>query len=221
MLTVSLLKLLHILIFVYWLGGDLGAFISSLILIDGRRSLDSRLAALQIMNNVDMAPKTAMILTVPTGLSLAVHMGWIRPPAALSSGVWLVAIGWLALVWHIHLKHLSRHALARRIDIWMRCVAASMFAVLGLAIVSAHFMNLPRFIGFKFLIMAVVILAGLIVRGVLEPLFAAVRESVAAGPTPENDRIIRKVILWRSKPIVVFIWILITVATLLGIMTPI
>ena len=57
----SLLTLLHLLIPIYWLGGDLGAFYGSRFMIDPARSVPERMMALKILNNIDMAPRTTLM----------------------------------------------------------------------------------------------------------------------------------------------------------------
>ena len=54
----ALLTLMHVLIFVYWLGGDMGAFYGSTFMTDQKRSVPERMMALKIINNIDMAPRT-------------------------------------------------------------------------------------------------------------------------------------------------------------------
>jgi hypothetical protein len=82
--AVALLALLHLLIPVYWLGGDLGAFYSSRFMIDPARTVPERMMALKILNNIDMAPRTTLILAFPTGFTLAVAKGWIDLPVSAS-----------------------------------------------------------------------------------------------------------------------------------------
>jgi succinate-semialdehyde dehydrogenase / glutarate-semialdehyde dehydrogenase len=66
-LDVALFGLLHILVFVYWLGGDLGAFYASWYVSMPKVSADRRLLASRIVGDVDMAPRTALILALSTG----------------------------------------------------------------------------------------------------------------------------------------------------------
>lgn len=218
--SVAWLTLLHILVFVYWLGGDLGAFFSSYTLVDGKKPIEARMMALKVLNNVDMAPRTAIILAFPTGLTLAADKGWLAVPALLVAAVWIVALVWLTMVWRVHLKHLPPSAVERRIDMTIRWSAALGLTVYGLGVVTGMVENTPFFIGVKCLLLAATIFAGLMIRVALAPLFTAIREMVANGPTPEGDRIMHHVIMRRSKPTVVSIWIIITAAALVGIATP-
>lgn len=217
----ALLTLMHVLVFVYWLGGDLGAFFSSYTLIDPKKPVEARLFALKVVNNVDMAPKTSLILTLPTGLALASAKGWLSLSTEVLTLAWLGSAIWLFLAWRIHLKHLPATASERRLDIGIRWVLAVAMIVLGGARVIGLLPELPLFIAIKLLLLATAILAGLMVRRALGPLFIAVREMAANGPTAEGDAAMRHIILRRSKPTVVFIWMLIIVASFCGIAIPV
>ena len=50
-------KYIHILLFVYWLGGDAGVFYSSTFVVNNKLSRDSRLTAFKIFLNLDMLPR--------------------------------------------------------------------------------------------------------------------------------------------------------------------
>jgi hypothetical protein len=108
--------LLHILVFVYWLGGDLGVFYSSTILTDTKTSAQGRIIAAKVLAQVDMAPRTAMILTLPTGLTLADQAGYLSLAIPVLVGAWILGFAWLALAWTIHLKHLPPSSLWRKAD---------------------------------------------------------------------------------------------------------
>ena len=217
----ALLTLLHVLIFVYWLGGDLGAFFSSNTLIDPKKPVEARLFALKVVNNVDMAPKTCLILTLPTGLTLAAAKGWLGLSTGFLTTVWMASAVWLFLVWRIHLKHLPATAVARRVDMAVRWALVIALLLIGGAGVLGLVPELHLFIALKLLLLATAMLAGLMVRRALGPLFTAVREMAANGPSPEGDAAMRHIILRRSKPTVVFIWIVITAAAFCGIAIPI
>ncbi len=217
----SLLTLMHVLVFVYWLGGDLGAFFSSYTLIDPKKPVEARLFALKVVNNVDMAPKTSLILTLPTGLTLAGVKGWLALSTGVLTAVWIASAIWLFLVWRIHLKHLPTSARERRLDIAIRWVLVVALILLGGVRVIGLVPQVPLFIAIKLLLLATAMIAGLMVRRALGPLFTAVREMAANGPTPEGDAAMRHIILRRSKPTVAFIWILITTAAFCGIAIPV
>lgn len=204
----SLLTLLHLLIPIYWLGGDLGAFYGSRFMIDPARSVPERMMALKILNNIDMAPRTTLILAFPTGFGLAVAKGWIDVPGSAAILVWVLGLAWLALAWTVHLKHGPAGAGYKRVDIAVRYV--------GLAGAIA----LPLFISLKLLALATCISIGLLVRRQLVPLFPAIIALRENGPTPEGDRTIKGVIAI-TQPTVMVLWVVVLIACFLGIATPV
>ena len=60
-MLLALVGLLHVLVFVYWLGGDLGAFYLSRVIGDPARPAAVRIAAAQALGDLDMAPRTAAV----------------------------------------------------------------------------------------------------------------------------------------------------------------
>jgi hypothetical protein len=214
----ALLSLLHILIPVYWLGGDLGAFYSAGFLIEPKHSVPERLLALTILNNIDMAPRTTLILALPTGLLLAWEKSWLIVPAFAVLVIWFAAFAWLAIAWRLHLKHGTAPGL-RRVDLAIRWVVLSMLVVAGLLGLT-HVIPIPLFIAAKFLLLAAAISMGLLVRRLLVPLSSPIigmrRDNVA---TSEGDIAIAGVIS-RTRPAVMVIWALVLAASLLGLAKP-
>jgi hypothetical protein len=212
-MDVALITLLHILVFVYWLGGDLGVFYSSTILTDTKTSAQGRIVAAKVLAQVDMAPRTAMILTLPTGLTLGASLGVLDVSAAAKAAAWAFAAIWLWLAWSIHLKHLPPSSLMRRVDLAIRWV------VIGGLLAWAAFGALPLFIKLKLSILATTIMLGLLIRRALGPFAGAFGAMVATGPTPETDAAISRC-LDQSRPWVLCIWALLMTAALLGLAKP-
>ena len=142
-LSIALLTLLHVLIPVYWLGGDLGAFYGSTFMTDPKRSVAERMMALKILNNIDMAPRTTLILALPTGFALAWAKGWLDVPAAYVALVVVAFLAWLVLAWIVHLQHgggagfkkldiaIRYLVLVENVDIFLRSTRATEHLVQG------------------------------------------------------------------------------------------
>ena len=217
-MTAALVALLHVLVFVYWLGGDLGAFYTSSIVSDPRRSRDARVAAAQALADLDMAPRTSLILAFPTGLTLAVVKGWAALPPAALAAVWLVMLAWLWLAWRIHRHHLTPANFWRRLDLIVRWSVLTGLTLLGVAVLW-ELLAWPFFLGLKLLILAAAIAAGLWVRVLLAPFGPAFSAWAVAGPTPEGDAVIART-LSRVRPAVMAIWTLLLAAALIGYWKP-
>lgn len=215
----SLLTLLHLLIPIYWLGGDLGAFYSSRFMVDPARSVPERMMGLKILNNIDMAPRTMLILTLPTGFGLAVAKGWIDLPVSAAILAWVLGLIWLALAWTVHLKNGPAGAGYKRVDIAVRYVVlAGLIGSGGAGLLGV--ITLPLFISLKLLALATCISIGLLVRRQLVPLFPAIIALRENGPTPEGDRTISGVIAI-TQPTVMVLWVVVLIACFLGIAKPV
>ena len=213
----ALLTLVHILVLVYWLGGDLGAFYGSSFLTSPSHSVAERMLSLKILNNIDMAPRTALILALPTGMALAWFKGWVTLDAYVPALIGLACLGWLALAWAVHLRHDA--AGLKRIDIGIRWMVLAALGTTGLAGAMKMF-ELPLFIALKLLILAVCIGLGLFIRRQLAPLAGPIQTMNATGPTAATDAAIAKVIAG-TRPVVVALWLCLLAATYLGITTPV
>lgn len=215
--SLALVKLAHLLVPVYWLGGDLGAFYGARFVTDPSRDVAERMLALKMLNAIDMAPRTALLLAFPTGFSLAVAKGWIAAGAAVVAIVWIVALIWLATAWLVHWRH--GEAVWRRADGVMRVLAVPALAGGALAGFSGAW-ALPLFIAAKLMLLAVAIVLGLVVRRVLVPMVPAIGRLSAHAADPQDDAIIARA-LGQARPAVVLIWMVVLAASLLGIATPV
>ena len=217
-MTTALISLMHVLVFVYWLGGDLGAFYTSRMVSDPMRPVAARIAAAQALTALDMAPRTALILALPTGVTLASTTGSVALPVVALAAVWVFALVWLWLAWRIHLKHLPPGAAVRRLDLGIRwLVLAGLAAVGGGVVIGA--VPAPLFVGLKLLILASAVATGLWVRNLIAPFGPAFAALVSTGPTPEIDQIIIRA-LARARPAVMLIWALLLTAAFLGFWRP-
>jgi hypothetical protein len=217
----ALFTLLHLLVFVYWLGGDLGAFYTSRFLIRPGVSADRRLMAAKIVGDVDMAPRTALILTLPTGLSLAAAKGWLAMGAPAMAAMWAAALGWLALAWAIHNRHGAAPVTWRRADLTIRWLMLS-----GLVAGAAWSLSgaeggegFPLFLSLKLLALAGCTGLGLCIRAVLAPLGPALMG--LTGPDAARAEASLAETLSRARPLVMCIWALLVAAAALALFKPI
>lgn len=213
----ALFALIHVLVFVYWLGGDLGAFYTSRFLTQPNVPADRRLMAAKVVGDVDMAPRTALILALPTGLLLAQSKGWLPLGWPIVSGITIAALVWLALAWHLHLKHGAASNTLRNLDLgirWLLVFGLGGWAILGLA----GSVQLPLFLALKLLALVGCILLGLFIRAVLKPLGPALMG--LSGPDASTAEADLAATLNRARPLVTGIWVLLLFAAFLGLWTP-
>ena len=96
---VLVLRWVHILAMVYWLGGEWGVFQSSYNVTNPALSLDERKRHMETAYRIDILARTGIILLLPLGL----HMGHIYGLQPFGGGyltaMWLFVMGWLGLCW--------------------------------------------------------------------------------------------------------------------------
>ena len=72
------LRWLHIVAMVYWLGGEWGVFNSSTYVVDRKLSMEERRRHMQTAYRIDILARSGIILLLPLGL----HMGFYWPGGA-------------------------------------------------------------------------------------------------------------------------------------------
>ncbi|MGL4543925.1 MAG: hypothetical protein ACRCUI_15590, partial [Polymorphobacter sp.] len=95
----EILRWLHIIAMVYWLGGEWGVFQTSYNVTNSQLSLDERRRHMETAYRIDILARTGIIMLLPLGL----HMGFIWGIQPWGGGwltaMWLVLLAWLGLCW--------------------------------------------------------------------------------------------------------------------------
>ena len=86
----AVLRWLHILAMVYWLGGEWGVFNTSTHVINRKLSMEERRRHMQTAYNIDILARIGIISLLPLGL----HMGHLWGGSALW---WRLSCGGMAL----------------------------------------------------------------------------------------------------------------------------
>jgi hypothetical protein len=133
------LVFVHLLLFVLWLGGDVGVYmLGQHFRKRSEYSLDQRLALLKLLVEVDMVPRIAWALMVPVSLSVVSVGGYWAVPAPLLLCAWIVGgvMIWLALDAHTH-QQTDRGARDRKIEFWIKnAVGVSYLALGGVSLIA-------------------------------------------------------------------------------------
>ena len=59
--------ILHLLLFAYWLGGDIGVYYSSGMVVNPKLGIEARRIAGKIMMNIDLVPRICLSLMLTVG----------------------------------------------------------------------------------------------------------------------------------------------------------
>ena len=211
-----LLKFLHLLLFVYWLGGDLGTFYASRFVANASLTPAARATAVRIMMGVDMAPRLCMPLILPFGVQMAAMQGWLPVSGVGLVAMWVLCAIWLAMVLAVH--HYSGQPLGAaigRIDFWFRIgVIVGLGSVAIYSLTMGQIITLP-WVAIKLLIFTGCVVCGLIIRVRLKPFGPAFGRLMTEGPDDETNRILADSIAG-CRPLVVLIWVGLLVSAALG-----
>lgn len=227
----SLALLLHLLLFVYWLGGDLGVYYSSRFILKPDLSPAARLVAAKIMHGCDLAPRVCLILFLPSGVTLmaAGPLGeefFVTAPMLVA--LWVVFGVWLFLAVRDYVL-----GDAGRTSWWGRVVPPAdlvvrLALVAGLLGTGAWTMLVdepfgvdtdPAWLGGKVTAYGLCILFGVLIRRELVAFGPAFGALMTSGSTPEVESAITRSIR-RCEPYVYGIWAMVLLAAVLGVVKP-
>lgn len=95
----AVLRWLHIICMVYWLGGEWGVFQTSYNVINRSLPLPERKRHMETAYRIDILARTGIILLLPLGLHMGFYWG-IQPLGGhWMTAMWLLVAGWLSLCW--------------------------------------------------------------------------------------------------------------------------
>ncbi len=101
----SILRWIHILAMVYWLGGEWGVFQTSYNVTNRALSLEERRRHMETAYRIDILARTGIVLLLPLGLHMGKIYGFV--PMLEGAGVWwmwLFFAIWLGMTWTAFIK---------------------------------------------------------------------------------------------------------------------
>lgn len=215
----SIVKFAHILLFAYWLGGDVGVFYSSTFVVNPKLSRDARLTAFRIFAELDQLPRYCLALTLSVGGLLAYYVGVPHLPGQLPL---ILALGplWALLVWAVH--HYQGQPFGRRLakfDFFFRCfMIVALIASVGYAYGDGRLRPYP-WLAAKLLVFAALIFCGLLIRLKLPRFVSGYQQLLTNGATEASDRDMEQG-LRACRPYVLAIWAGLALAAWIGIAKP-
>jgi hypothetical protein len=203
------LKVIHILLFVFWLGTDIGVFYIGLMIRQPRYGEGTRAALGKAMHFLDQFPRTSLILMVPVSIGLTRVGGWgltgVPDPV-----LWLVSS--LAIVWaagSVKATGFGASPRATRAFFLGDRVFRLLLVALGLALIIASLGAGGPIHGtwllVKIALFATILLAGAVIDFLPNP-FADLADITTHGSTPEREARLRRG-LGYIYPVVVYIYL--------------
>lgn len=217
------LIIFHLLLFVYWLGGDMGVFYSSGMVIDPKLSNSARVTAAKIMIDLDFVPRICMTLMLTVG-GLLVGYNGIEHPLWQKVGFIALGPGWLAMVVYLHYAHgtpLSK--VVTKVDFWFRWALVIYLVVATLVSFYIGRLDPAPWVGAKLLIFAALVFCGLMIRvyipGYITGIIALRNNADQPQLSGELNETMSKS-LAQCRPFVLAIWAGLLVECWLGVAKP-
>lgn len=183
------LLFVHLLLFVLWLGADVGVFVL------GQHfrkrtvyTMDQRLALLKLLVEVDMVPRTAWALMVPISLSVVRLGGFWLMPDWLLAGAWVIGAIWIWLVWDAHLHDQTPRAKRdRAIEFYLKIALAGFYLGLGGVSLSTGAPLAASWLATKALMFGLIFAAAIMIDVAFKPVGPLLMRLVAEGSTDATE----------------------------------
>jgi len=222
--TLSVLRWLHIISMVYWLGGEWGVFQTSFNVINRKLSLEERRRHMETAYRIDILARTGIILLLPLGL----HMGYYWGTQPFGGGwlvvMWVLFAGWLSLTWSAFFARETDLGLRlTRIDELIRyfvipaLLIAAVSSMLGFGPFNAGKGQL--WYSSKIFLYALTLVIGLKLRFIMREWTTLFRRLDAEGGNPEVEATLERSIRF-GRNIAYVYWVLIAGIAFLGATKP-
>jgi len=183
-------KYLHVLMFVFWIGTDLGVFLSAKRASDPSLSFETRLSLMHWALRIELLPRAMWKLALPLGVMLSRDMGLLPISGAGVAAVWIFTLVWLCISVTGAYKYdqPAGHRLSA-VNNWITgavgvtLIAAAIASAAGTGPFAAEASWLLWKVGLYGLINLMVI----VMIAVFDPMGVAFVRMASEGPTPELE----------------------------------
>jgi hypothetical protein len=212
----------HLLLFVLWLGADVGVFLLGQHFRKREiYSLDQRIALLKLLVIVDLTPRTAWALMVPLSLTVSYVGGWWELPLAIVVVGWLIAAVWLWLVFDAHAHDMTpRAARNRKIEGWIRYLLCAGYLFLGLESVLTGHPIAHGWLAWKALLFGLIFAAAIMIDHSFKPVGGQLGRLLAEGSSDETEVPLRQT-MDRTRVWVWITYLLLIATSWLGAVKPV
>jgi hypothetical protein len=206
----------HVLMFVYWLGADLGVFTLALALKNPAYTVEQRVLLMRMSLFIDLTPRAAMALIAPIGLMLAESQGLVSVPNWLNAIIWVAAVLWIVGE-IVAFRHMGKPLMMR---IYMGTgslfviifVACSWYGIQSLRL-GEPFME--PWLALKVLLFGQVFLVSALMAVFYAPIEAIFERMRATGSTPELEARLRSQVN-RGAVVTIILFLLLATIAFLG-----
>ncbi len=205
---------LHILMFVFWLGTDMGVFVSAKKSTDPRLAPGTRLTLLTMALRIELVPRTMWKFALPLGVMLSRELELLEiGPLALTL-VWIFSIAWWAI--SVGSVVLGEKPIGPKLyqlnNVLIGIVGVSLIAVaIASALGRGPFDADATWLLWKVGLYGLINLLIIAMLVVFEPMGPAFGQLITAGSSPELERTISSVMnrsivtIWSTYVLIAFV----------------
>lgn len=180
---------IHVMLLVYWLGGDLGVFLLAKAAKRADLSFAERAFALKMAVHIDLIPRLCFTVMFPVGLHLSASGGFVLVPGWALVLAWLSSLMWIALLLTIgraegtpRAESLNRLHLAWQSLLLIGLGALGVLALLGLGPFPGGWY------GLKILLFALIFAMGIGIDVAFRPIGPAFMRLATEGSQPDIEQ---------------------------------
>ena len=220
---VLVLRWLHILAMVYWLGGEWGVFQTSYNVINRSLSLDERRRHMETAYRIDILARTGIIMLLPLGLHMGNIYGLQPYGGSFLTGMWIFVALWLGLCWAAFFKRETDLGIKlTKLDEMVRWVLIPTIFVVGISSLLGDGPFVAdegmRWYALKFTLYGFALCIGLGLRWIMRAWTTRFRQ-LAEGPNPAAEAALEREIGW-GRMLAYIYWITISGICFLGTVKP-
>lgn len=218
--TLALLKWLHIIAMVYWLGGEWGVFHTSRYVIDRNLSMEERRRHMNTAYIIDIPARTGIILLMPIGLHMGYYWGVQPYGGNWIIAIWVFTILWLSVCWAAFFyRETDRGLLLTKVDEKVRYILIPLMLIATVTSLMGHGPfnagDMQKWFSIKLGLFAILLIIGLILRFIMRE-WTEMFRILAEGPNNEvEDRLEKSIKLGRT--LAYFYWIGIATVAFFGV----
>jgi hypothetical protein len=185
----------HILLFVYWLGGDLGVFLLAKAAKRPDLSFAERAFALRMAIMIDLVPRLCFAIMFPVGVHVTASGGFAVIPNWALVLAWGVALAWITLLFAIG-KHegTARGAQLGHFNLILQGLLFLSIGTLGVTALLGLGPLPGGWFGAKVLLFAVIFAASIGIDLAFRPIGPAFAELATRGSQPEIEQPISRAV---------------------------
>jgi len=208
--TLAVLKWLHIIAMVYWLGGEWGVFNTSRYVIDRNLSREERKRHMNTAYLIDIPARTGIILLMPIGLHMGYYWGVQPYGGVYIYALWAFTIAWLVLCWAAFFcRETDMGITLTKIDEKVRFILIPLMLVAAISSLMGHGPfnagAMQKWFSIKLGLFALLLVIGLILRFIMRE-WTTLFRVLAEGPNQQvEDRLEKSIKLGRT--LAYFYWI--------------